>query len=249
MAHALASFIGFEFRSTDSRFDAYLRGRRDALDPLERRGLGLFYGAAGCSACHAAPFQTDHGFHSIALPQFGPGKDPGKPVGAASKTSGYADPGRALVTGDPAQAYRFRTPSLRNVSRTAPYGHNGAYGTLEGILRHHLDPVGGLRNYDRRQARLHPLDTRRDDWQVMDDPAEVARIAASSDLAPQRRAEADIAALLAFLEALTDETALAGRLGAPRAVPSGLPLDPSGSPSAPGPLPADAGSRRVTALD
>ena len=51
-------------------------------------------------------------------------------------------------------AYRFRTPALRNVALTGPYGHNGAYATLEGIIRHHLDPLGSLVNWDPAQVLL-----------------------------------------------------------------------------------------------
>ena len=51
-------------------------------------------------------------------------------------------------------AYRFRTPMLRNVELTAPYGHNGAYPTLEGIVRHHLNPLGELDAWTTDNARL-----------------------------------------------------------------------------------------------
>ena len=174
LARAISSFIAFEFRATDSPFDAFLRGDEGALTEVQTRGMSLFYGKAACNTCHAGPFQTDHGFHSIALPQFGPGKE-----GA----SGYADHGRAHVTGKPEDAHRFRTPTLRNVTLTAPYGHNGAYGTLEGIVQHHLDPVASLAGYDRAQADLPDLPSIRRDWQVMDDPVEVAAIAAFSYIA------------------------------------------------------------------
>ena len=128
------------------------------------------------------------------------------------------------VTGDPADAYRFRTPSLRNVALTAPYGHAGAYATLEGVVRHHLDPVGALRAYDRTQAVLPDLDGA-EDFRVLDDPAEMDAIAAANELAPTALSDAEVAALLAFLGALTDEGAAEGRLGVPEAVPSGLRVD------------------------
>lgn len=224
---ALAAFMSHEFRATDSPFDSYLRGDASALDAAQTRGLEVFYGKARCASCHAGKFQTDHAFWSIGLPQFGPGKM----EGMESDTSGYADLGRAHVTGEKTDRYRFRTPSLRNVAQTAPYGHNGAYGTLEGIVRHHLDPFDALGKYDRTQARLHPLDTSRADWDALDDLSELLRIATSVDIAPVELTEAEIADLLAFLDALTDPMAALGRAGRPGTVPSGLPLDPVDPPS------------------
>ena len=80
-----------------------------------RRGMELFYGKAKCATCHSGVLQTDQEFHAIAMPQVGPGKGHGD--------SGHEDFGRGAVTGDVADRYRFRTPSLRNVTaehRTIP---------------------------------------------------------------------------------------------------------------------------------
>ena len=60
----------------------------------------------------------------------------------------------------------------------------------------------------------------------MDDPAEVAAIADANDLAPISLRDDEVAALVAFLHALTDEEAVKGRLGVPDQVPSGLPVEP-----------------------
>ena len=49
-----------------------------------------------------------------------------------------ADPGRALVTGDPDDFGKFRTVTLRNVAEPAPYMHNGAYATLEEVVAHYV---------------------------------------------------------------------------------------------------------------
>lgn len=213
IAEALAAFMTFEFRATDSPFDAYLRGDAQALDASQRRGMALFYGEAGCSACHAGKFQTDHGFHAIGMPQLGPGKE-----------DGALDRGRHYVSADAEDRYRFRTPSLRNVAKTAPYGHSGAYATLDAAVRHHLDPMAELARYDRSQAVLPAL-AEAQDWVPMDDPAERIEIAAATELAPLPLTDAQIADLIAFLDALTDPAALAGRLGVPETVPSGLPVD------------------------
>lgn len=128
------------------------------------------------------------------------------------------------VTGASEDAFAFRTPSLRNVAHTAPYGHAGAYRTLEAVVRHHLDPVASLYAYDRSQAVLPALDGA-DDWRVMDDPDELAAIAEANQLEPTALTDDEVADILAFLDALTDPAALDGRLGIPESVPSGLPVD------------------------
>jgi cytochrome c peroxidase len=175
----------------------------------------VFYGEGQCATCHSGPFQTDHSFHAIGLPQLGPGKEAGS----------YADKGRIAVTGAPEDRYRFRTPSLRNVTLTAPYGHNGAYAELEAMVRHHLRPIRSLAQYDRNQARLHDVALNTDDWGAMSDMDEVMRIAEATEIMPVDLSDQQVRDLLAFLAALTDPAAVTGRLGAPTMVPSGLPLD------------------------
>lgn len=216
IGNVIADFIRFEWRATDSLYDRHLAGE-DALSASQRRGMELFYGEAGCSGCHAGTFQTDHAFHAIAMPQLGPGK-------AARFESHARDEGRMRVTGVLEDAYAFRTPSLRNVAHTAPYGHAGAYSTLEAVVRHHLDPVESLYAYDRRQAILPALEGA-SDWRVMDDPRELAAVAEANDLEPVNLGDDQIADILAFLDALTDPSSLEGRLGIPQTVPSGLPVD------------------------
>lgn len=219
IANAMAEFIAWEWRATDSPFDRYLAGDETALDDAAKRGMDLFYGPVGCSQCHSGPLQTDHGFHAIAVPQFGPGK-------TARFESRPVDIGRMRVTGRPEDAYRFRTPSLRNVAATDPYGHTGAFATLEGIVRHHLDARTSLTAFQPETVDLVTFpEATETDWWVRDDAAEMERIAGSISLPPVPLAEDDIADLLAFLEALTDERSLGGRLGRPDSVPSGLPFD------------------------
>ena len=215
IARAIAEFETFEFQAINSPFDRYLRGETDALSPDQVAGMELFFGAANCASCHAGKFQTDHSFHAIGLPQLGPGKEEG----------GYADRGRLAVTGADADRYRFRTPSLRNVAVTAPYGHNGAYASLEMMVRHHLDPIAALTSYDRAQARLPDTGIAANDWAAMDDQDEVLRIAEATEIAPVSLTDREIAQLLAFLDSLTDPQARTGRMGVPDRVPSGLPVD------------------------
>ena len=212
IANAIGAFIAWEWRADDSPFDRYLAGEA-VLPPDASAGMELFHGKAGCAACHSGRFQTDHAYHAIAMPQIGPGK-------AARFETGRADRGRMRVTGRAGDAYRFRTPSLRNVTETAPYGHDGAYATLEAVIRHHLNPQAALAAYDPAQAVL-PVSAAIPEPLVVG-ADERARIAAANELAPVALSEAEIARLGAFLATLTDEGSLSGRLGVPGHVPSGL---------------------------
>ena len=214
IANAIAAFTAHEWRADNSPFDQYLRGQTPLPDAATR-GLTLFYGQAGCAACHSGQFQTDQRFHAIAMPQIGPGK-------AAEFENHHRDVGRMRVTGDPADAYRFRTPSLRNITLTAPYGHSGAYASLEAVVRHHLDPVIALYAYDISQAILPDLPASPDTW-VQDRSEELQAIAAANELPAQSLTDAEIADILAFLQTLEDP---ASRLGIPETVPSGLPVLP-----------------------
>jgi len=214
---ALSAFIGSEFRATYSPFDQYLRGE-DAMTEAQLDGMDLFYGKARCSTCHSGSFQTDHNFHAIGMPQFGPGK------------SEYADKGRGIVTGVPDDMYRFRTPTLRNVTQSGPYGHNGAYSDLEDIVVHHLDAVKGLASYDREKALLSG-DLKVMDWEALDDFDEVMQIAEAIEIVDVTLDQAEIDKIMAFLGALTDEGAGKRGLGVPNSVPSGLAIDAVAPPS------------------
>lgn len=217
IANALAAFIAVEWRADDSPFDRFLRDGTP-LPAAAARGMDLFYGKAACDSCHAGRFQTDHSFHAIAMPQIGPGK-------AERFESHQRDLGRMRVTGRAEDAYRFRTPSLRNVALTAPYGHAGAYADLRDVVLHHLDPVESLRAYNPEQAVLPALSEGAEDFALITNPAEVAEIAAANELPPQTLDQTEIDEILAFLHSLTDERGARGRLGIPSALPSGLPLD------------------------
>lgn len=215
IANAIAAFIAFEWRADNSPFDQYVFEGKP-LPEQAQQGMKLFYGRADCASCHSGLFQTDHQFHAIAMPQFGPGK-------AARFEDHARDVGRAHVTGKPEDQYRFRTPSLRNVTATAPYGHSGAYAELEDVIRHHTDPVAHFEHYDREVAL--PKMPHGDDWRVMDDAEDRAAVIAANELAPMALTDAEIEALVAFMATLTDLQSLDGRLGTPTDVPSGLPVD------------------------
>lgn len=216
ISNAIAAFVEHEWRADGSPFDAFLRGEA-ALAPEAEAGMELFYGEAGCSSCHSGPFQTDHGFHAMGEPQLGPGK-------AERFESHSRDIGRMRVTNRPEDAYAFRTPSLRNVVHTGPWGHAGAHGDLAEFIRYHVNPKAGLAGYG-RNAVLPGFEASKPDWAALDDPVEIEAILAAVSLPPVALSEADISALMAFLGSLTDETALKGRMGIPETVPSGLKVD------------------------
>lgn len=219
IANALAAFQAIEYQSYDSPFDAYLSGDDTALNSAEIAGLNLFYGKAGCSGCHSGPLLTDHQFHALMLPHFGPGR-------TRQWDTIVRDVGRMGVSDRFDDAYRFRTPSLRNVALTAPYGHNGAYPTLEGIIRHHLDPDGGFRGWRPEMARLPAapwLEAK--DFLPFEDRLERARLADRVDIEPVSLNDTEVANLVSFLQALTGTESIKGRFGRPAAVPSGLKVD------------------------
>ncbi|GFE62965.1 cytochrome-c peroxidase [Litoreibacter roseus] len=218
IANALGAFMGSEWRSFDSPFDEWLMGTGQ-LTIDQDRGRKLFYGRAGCSSCHSGPFQTDHAFHAIGLPPFGPGRtrqfDPLP-----------RDVGRMAESNDLADAYRFRTPSLRNVALTGPYGHNGAYPTLAGIIRHHANPGKSLLDWLPELARLPDIpNLSAVDFAIHQDSREMARVRGKLDIEPRDLSDRDIEDLVAFMGSLTGRDSRHGRLGRPDIVPSGLKVD------------------------
>jgi cytochrome c peroxidase len=114
----LAAFERTLERTT--RFDRFAAGDEKALTDQQVWGLHLFRTKAGCANCHSGPLLSDGKFHNLGLSFIGRGRE---------------DLGRYAVTGRIEDAGAFRTPSLRHVSRTVPYMHNGIFPTLEGLVR------------------------------------------------------------------------------------------------------------------
>lgn len=219
VVNAIAAYQTVSFRSDDSPFDKHLRGDTSAMSDKAIAGMNLFYGSAGCSSCHSGVFQTDHDFHAIAAPQIGPGRRDGV---------GGKDDGRFRHTLDPADRHKYKTPSLRNVVLTGPWTHAGAYTTLEGVIRHHLDPVTSLNNYDTTQAILPPFPTNSNvaiiDFKEQNDLTARAARAATNELAPISLTDDQVDELMAFMYALTGDSALNFKDKIPLTVLSGLPV-------------------------
>ena len=220
IANAIAAFIEFEFRADQTPFDQYLR-EVAALSSEAGEGMRLFFGRANCASCHSGPLLSDQRFHAMGQPPIGPGKE--------RDDDGYTrDIGRFGVTQDPQDAYAFRTPMLRNVMQTGPWGHSGAFSDLRAFLHHHLDPVAGLAIYE-PQAILPVLASAEDDYATIRAAHQRAEISAAAARSMAQRPlvilqDDEIDLLIAFLSALDDAQALQGRLGVPEAVPSGLPV-------------------------
>jgi cytochrome c peroxidase len=139
-ANAIATFELDAFTKTNSPFDRFLARDARAMSDEAKRGGILFFGNARCAQCHNGPLLGGQQFANVGVPQLGPG------VGAAAPL----DAGRAEVIPQSAQFYRFafRVAPLRNVELTAPYMHNGAYPTLEAVLRHYSNADSALHAYD-----------------------------------------------------------------------------------------------------
>ncbi len=128
LARALASYVRTIY-SGDSPFDRYIYGERDALTKQQRRGLRVFRGKGNCTACHIGPTLSDEEFHN---------------TGVAWRDGKLQDEGRFAITGEEELKGAFKTPTLREVSRTAPYMHDGSLATLVGVIDFYSD--GGRKN-------------------------------------------------------------------------------------------------------
>ena len=155
------------------------------------------------------------------MPQIGPGRG----SNSGKNEDGREDFGREQVTSDPADTLKFRTPTLRNVALTAPYGHSGAYNSLRAFVEHHLNPENSLNNYDQEQAVLPPRDDLDAlDFITMNDKQRVKFIAEYNELSPFTYTNENVDRIIDFLHALTDTASIDLRDDQPFTVPSGSTL-------------------------
>jgi cytochrome c peroxidase len=118
VALALAAYVR-TIQAGDSSYDRYINGDRSALSASARRGLEIFRGKGGCTGCHVGPTFSDEEFHN---------------TGVAWRTGVLTDEGRGRVTKAAADRGAFKTPTLREVARTAPYMHDGSFATLASVV-------------------------------------------------------------------------------------------------------------------
>jgi cytochrome c peroxidase len=212
-ANALAAFQIHAFTKTNSPFDRYLAQREDgALTEEQKRGALLFFGRGLCSSCHNGPLLGGMAFANAGVPQLGPGVGKGAPL----------DRGRGEEMAN-IQFYQFafRAPPLRNVELSAPYMHNGAYTTLEQVVRHYNNVDSALTAFDASELGPALRAT------YHGDASTIAAMRQSLDprlRQPMRLTETEQRQIVAFLESLTDPAArnLSGVV--PARVPSGLPV-------------------------
>lgn len=145
-SNAIGGFLIDQLQANRSPWDRFLAGQDDALSNAELVGARDFM-SLRCSICHNGPAFTDNQFHNVAVAQFGPGKGNGPGLND--------DFGRENVTGDALARYAFRTPALRNVVLTAPYGHDGAFFSLRDFIAHYSESDIKLRTFD--PLSLEPL--------------------------------------------------------------------------------------------
>ena len=139
--------------SRDSKYDRVRRGE-DSYTEQEALGHALFFDfgddprgdyaglpTAECAHCHTPPHFTNQRFENNGLD-------------AVADLDSFPDPGRGAVTGNRYDNGRFRTPGLRNVALTAPYMHDGRFGTLEGVVDHY---AGGGHYAENRSPNVHAL--------------------------------------------------------------------------------------------
>lgn len=140
----------FQITSLNSPFDQWLSGNDAAMSTAAKHGFELFVGRGTCIECHNGPAFSDFSYHDTGVPQTGPNV-PETDLGRSDVTHLIDDDGK------------FMTPSLRNVARTAPYMHDGAFASLDDVVDFYRRG-GGDSNYSGvKDPRIVPLDLTDDD--------------------------------------------------------------------------------------
>jgi cytochrome c peroxidase len=198
VGNALAAYIGAAFELKSAPWDRYVAGATSALTPEQKQGAFIFFGKGRCVVCHSGTQFSDFRFHGLAIPQMRVGKH-----------NGYIDYGRAAATSRGEDRFAFRTPPLRNVASTFPWGHNGIFTSLDAVISHHVNPVPTLykaQQLDQKEAgnagRLLGF-----------------RSPILAEMAPLSKAEIEL--LVKFLMALSSETVMPDSVALPATVPSG----------------------------
>jgi len=160
IAQAIAAFER-SLVSGVAPLDRFLRGEVTALSTEAQKGYEIFIGKGGCVSCHHGATLSDQEFHALMVEDPPDSRDDPRVAATrryVGKVSGYQDfrrlkddPGRYLVTKDTQDWQAFQTPTLREVSSTAPYMHNGRYETLAEVIEF-FNNGGGPGN-----QRLSPL--------------------------------------------------------------------------------------------
>jgi cytochrome c peroxidase len=221
-AKAIAEFE-FSLTFANAPIDRYARGSVDALTDQEKQGALLFFGQAGCVACHTVSGSSNEMFsdfreHVIGVPQIVPRLTNNTFDGPDANQ----DFGREDLTGNPTDRYAFRTAPLRNIALAPAFMHDGAFLTLEQAIRHHLDVFASARSYDPAAVGLPP--------DLAGPPGPIEPVLARLDplvATPKQLAADQLDDLAAFLSnGLLDPRARPEKLHrlVPKQVPSGRPV-------------------------
>jgi cytochrome c peroxidase len=127
VAKAIATFERTVL-SGNSPYDRYKAGNKSAMTPSQIRGMDVYFNKAKCDQCHEGINFTSNAYHNLGV-----GTDKPNP-----------DEGRFAVTKNPADWGAFKTPTLREIARTAPYMHDGSLATLEDVVEFY--DKGGIPN-------------------------------------------------------------------------------------------------------
>jgi cytochrome c peroxidase len=210
--------------SADAPLDRFARGDGEALTPAQKRGALLFFGKARCVACHAVAGGSNEMFsdfqpHRIGGPQLAPVFGVGTGNVIFDGPDENEDFGFEQTEGDPALRYSFRSAPLRNLKVAPAFFHNGAFGSLENAIAHHLDVEASLREYDPR-ANGVPVD-------LSEGPFDGILASGIDPLLrePIRLSDREFQELVEFVrEGLFDRRVLDFCRHVPDSVPSGMPL-------------------------
>ncbi len=123
VAKAIATFER-TLVSPPSKFDKFISGDKKLFTDSEVRGLHFFRTKANCINCHNTPYFSDNKYHNLGLTQIGTQEE---------------DLGRYEITKNPEDVGKFKTPTMREVSKTGPYMHNGMFADLREVLEQYSD--------------------------------------------------------------------------------------------------------------
>ncbi len=176
----------------------YVQGINSAISENAKQGALLFFGSyeqggANCAECHNGDFFTDNALHVMAVPQIG--------NGTQADGDSY---GREEVTNLRSDRYKWRTMSLLNIAKTGPWGHDGAFTTLRGMVQHMVDPSTPYDKSNVLQTNMQNLNNT-DTYHAK----ALAQLEANraNGVSPHRVAALNgtqVDQLVAFLETLTD---------------------------------------------
>jgi cytochrome c peroxidase len=152
IADAIAAYEATRL-SGGSAYDRFNAGDAAALSPEAQQGLDVFFGRGRCNACHLGPTFTDGKFHNVGI-----GFEPRQPD---LVRTGFVDQGRYAVTHDPRDIGAFKTPTLRDVARRAPYMHDGSSPDLaDSVMRYVEIQANPWLDPAMEEVRIFPFDVR-----------------------------------------------------------------------------------------